>query len=1078
MPQSAFLQTKFLVPRKNPGWLTRPRLLKQLDDNASKRMILVSAPAGYGKTTLLSDFANSEEINFAWYQLDAMDNDPSVFLGYLVETFRRTLQVDNTQKSMPFGSATLALLENLEEEQVGYQHILIVLINELLEIIGNHWALVLDDYHLITNLAVHQMVDYLLENAPPDLLFIISSRVTPPLRLAHLRARGMLAELRSEDLRFTSQEIEAWFRIQTTEISDKSLQLLDEKTHGWAAALQIVLSSIKRQDIESTEQFIAGISGAHRFIYDYLAEEVFRRLPSDWQEFLLATSVLEKMNDEICNALLNREDSSEILEDLERSNLCLTNTTKHSKWFYYHQLLREFLLGKLHHERPEYLLELENKAGKWFETHAEWDLSFSHYILAHQQEYAARVLERFARDFVEHGRVEVIHSYLSELDEDNLRTHPELLLQHGNVLRRLGEADPAIDNYENARWVFERYGNRAGICRALTRLAEINYFRGHYRRARELATEALQQATIEDHAERSRALMSLAKSVGFLVGMDAGHSLAEQAVEEARQAGNLVSPTIKANLLQSLGQICWWHGDPQGAIHHCEEALQVISDHLSPIAAKAYITLVSPYLYWCDLEKALQYAEQGLDITQTLHLVELMPSAYAVLGNVLTRMGEKVRAENSLRQAVELAQRLGIASYERFMATGYLAYNLARQKRLDEARQFVENTLWSYTGNLDTYDVYVCQSVLADIALEKNNLSEAENLYRALIQTGVKHQFRIPLAMVYFGLAYIYLVGDRKQEGLDYAIKSLNLIEKTRTFQLYLDQGERSQVVCQALLESGYESTFIRRVLDNLQKERGTSIQVSAIKRKGIVVKTLGSFHVFINDEEITQERWVSSKARDLLAYFITFRGERILVDRVFDALWRDTSGRGKTAFHTALSRLRKALRGEERTLKYILVESSEYWLDTARFDLDVDEFDAALVQTRTASSKDLAAQWYQRAIDLYNGEYLANLYYDWVFPEQRRLASSHLNALLSLSDIQASRGIYSQAIELLQETIKIDPYLEDAYCRLMKAYAKMNKRTEIIRHYQLLEQHLQDELGVPPMLSTQKLYKHLIQSA
>jgi two-component SAPR family response regulator len=169
----------------------------------------------------------------------------------------------------------------------------------------------------------------------------------------------------------------------------------------------------------------------------------------------------------------------------------------------------------------------------------------------------------------------------------------------------------------------------------------------------------------------------------------------------------------------------------------------------------------------------------------------------------------------------------------------------------------------------------------------------------------------------------------------------------------------------------------------------------------------LGSFRVLENGRELTQEAWVSTKARDLLAYFVTFRSERIPTDRVFDALWRESSSRGKTAFHTALSRLRKALRGagNDKTLKYILVEAGEYWLDTARFALDVDEFDASLTQARVAQSPADALPWYQKAIQRYQGEYLSGMYYDWLFPEQRRLMREYLNALNALADASLSWG-------------------------------------------------------------------------
>ena len=1075
MQPSPIFQTKFLPPRQNATWLPRSSLLKRMKALQGRRVLLISAPAGFGKTTLLSLYLTQWDGYVAWFQIDARDNDPSIFLSHLNEALRQAYARKQGEQQPDFSRATASLLSNLEAHPATFEQVLGVLLNELFEVVTEPWMLVLEDYHLVTNPQIHQMVDYIILNAPPDMQIVLSSRTTPPLRLARLRAQGLLAELHGHDLRFTWEEIRAWFQSEgMPPLSEATLHDLERKTGGWAAALQIIRSSIQGQGAAEAERFIAEISGSHRVIFDYLAEEIFQRLPQEWQDFLVNTAILERMDGPTCDFLLQRSNSCALLEQLEDANLCLANYSGTTKWFYYHQLIREFLLGKLRREAHDRIATLEQRAAAYYEQQGAWEWAFNHYLQGANEEKAAEVLERFAQDFVERGRVEVLNRYLSQLPRHVLYAHPELLLQKGNVLRRLGEIGAATAIYKEARWRFERYGDRAGICRSLTRLAEVNYSQGHYQRARELATEALQQATADDHAERAYALMALAKSEGFLVGMEGGRRLAEQALQEAQRAGDSIPPTAKANLLQALGQICWWHGDPEATIRYCEEALAVSPEPLTPTRARTYITLVSPYLYRQNLEKALAYAEEGLNIAQTLHLVELLPSAYAVLGNVLTRLGEIVRAENSLRQAMETAQQLGFASYERVMATGYLAYNLVVQNRLEEAQQLIESALWTYTGPMDTYDVFVCRSVMADIALEKDDLAEARALYQALLPTGEKHQFRIPLSMVHFGLAYIALRQNRLEEGLAHARKSLELIEQTQMVQLYLDQGKRGQVVCRALAENGYDSPFVQRVLTNLQHPEHT-VQVS-LKHQGVAVQTLGAFRVMVNGEEITKERWVSTKARDLLAYFITFRGERIPAERAFDALWQDRAGRQKTAFHTALSRLRKALRGQESTVRYILLENGEYWLDTARFVLDVDEFEASLKRAKESLAPQDALPWYRKAVSVYKGEYLPSLYYEWVFPEQRRLQQEHTNALLTLGKLLLTQNEPEEAIAYLQMAVDAEPLNEDGYGLLMEAYGAMGHRGKVQQIYQQLRQRLQEELGVAPLPATQQIYQRLMK--
>ena len=1071
MKPSILLHTKFLVPRPTPDLLPRPHLVEWLESQLDKRLILISAPAGYGKTTTLTDFLNASNRPFAWYQLDANDSDPTVFLTYLIEALRRMKDAPDSITNAT-GQTAQSLLDS-SDTSISPQRVLTVLINELAEKIDKVWLLVLEDYHYVTNPVVHQLVDFLLENAPPDLRLVISTRANPPIALARLRARGLLAEMRSPALRFREDEAATWMERNIPGISSENLSLLNEKTEGWAAALQIMRSSLSGRDAQGMNEMIASLSGSQQFVFEYLAEEVFRRLPEETQDFLLRTSVLSQMDAAACNAVAGIQESQSVLQQLEKQNLFLRSLDSNRRWYRYHYLFRDFLLNRLRREGLNREKELERVAGNHYESQGEQEAAYVHYLSAQDYESAVRVISIFAADFVERGRVEILHRYLNSLPIETMRQNPELLLQHGNAHWRLGQAGAAIAAFEDAHSAFSAKNNSGGVCRALTRLAEVNRAQGHYRQAQRLSTEALSYVSEDDHAARAEALLALAKSTGFLTGMDQGRSLAEQAVEEARKASDSLSPLARATYLQSLGQICWWHGDPQATVRHCQEALQLAPEDISPIAAQAYVSITTPFLYWRELEKALRYAERGLEIAQTLHLKELLPSAYTALGNVLTRLGETARAETCLRQAMDIGQELGLASYEQMMATGFLAYNLCGQGRVDEARQLTEGVLWSYTGNPDTYEAYVCRSVLADVALESNQFDKAESLYTELLEVGERRQFRIPLAMVYFGMAYIHLETGRRESGLDFARKALQLIEDAKVFQLFLDQGGRSRVVSQALLEAGKRSPFLERVLENLPEE--SAAHISIIDEHTISVESLGSFRVLVGKQEISQEHWVSAKARDLLAFFVTFRGERIPAERVFDAIWGE-KGSSRTAFHTALSRLRNALRTKGNENRFIFVETGEYWLDTSRFRIDIDEFDARLAKARSAVNMAEAIKWYQDAVGLYRGEYLQNMYYEWTFPERRRLNQSYLNALQELIAHFASSSSPETALSYFEQALPIDNLNEELYSHAMHAYAKLGDRPGLTRLFQELKQNLSVELDIEPSPSTTLLYQTLLK--
>jgi LuxR family transcriptional regulator, maltose regulon positive regulatory protein len=1068
MKLSILLRTKFLVPRQRPDLLPRPRLVDWLEAQSDKRLLLLSAPAGYGKTTLLADFIHAADRPFAWYQLDAQDSDPTVFLTYLVEALR-SMKNATPGLSGAIGQAARSLL-NSSDPSVTPQRVLTVLLNELAEQVESPVWIVLEDYHFVTSPVVHNLVDFLLENAPECLHLVISTRMDPPLALPRFRARGQMAELRAGSLRFREEEIVRWMQTELNGLTQEELNLLSEKTEGWVAALQIVRSSLSGPDARDVDAILSGLSGSQEFVFDYLAEEVFKRLPDALQAFLLRTAILQHMDVPACNAVAGIPDAGAVLKALEMQNLFLASLDTQKQWYRYHYLFREFLMNRLQREHAELLSDLHCKAGTHYEERGELETALSHFLSVPDFEAAARVLSVFAADYVERGRVDVLHRYLSALPAEVMRACPDLLLQHGNALWRMGQAGAAVAAYEEAHSSFAAHQDANGVSRALTRLAEVNRAQGNYRQAEKLSRQAL-SIPGTGHAARAEALMALAKSVGFLSGMDQGRALAEQAVEEARLAGEGVSALSRANFLQSLGQICWWHGDPQATVRYCQEALQIAPEEASPIGAQACISMATPYLYWRELDKALQYAERGLQVAQTLHLKELLPAAYTALGNVLTRIGESARAEACLRQGMEIGQQLGLASYERLMATGFLAYNLCGQGRVEEARQLAEGALWSYTGSPDTYEAYVCRSVLADVALENQQLEKAEALYTELVETGERRNFRIPLAMVYFGLAYIHLETQRRESGSEHARRALRLIEPSRAFQLFLDQGHRSRVVSEALLQAGEKSPFLERVLENLPEVRSPAI---AVLDHAIRVQCFGNFRVLVDGEEVSQERWVSAKARDLLAYFVTMRGERVPVDKAFDAIWGDKRGSSRTAFHTALSRLRNALKTGGETPRLVLVEVGEYWLDSARFTIDVDEFNSALAQARAGTQPAGRAAWYQQVISFYQGEYLQNLYYDWIFPERRQLAQAYLAALQELAGFHLANRSAHEARDCLERAILLDPLDEELYCQAMRACSLLNDRAGLVQKYQQLKAILAAELEMKPLPTTVALYEML----
>jgi two-component SAPR family response regulator len=319
--------------------------------------------------------------------------------------------------------------------------------------------------------------------------------------------------------------------------------------------------------------------------------------------------------------------------------------------------------------------------------------------------------------------------------------------------------------------------------------------------------------------------------------------------------------------------------------------------------------------------------------------------------------------------------------------------------------------------------------------------------------------------MVYFGLAYIYLQDGRTAAAIEHAAKSVALLEPLGTWQLYLDQGERARLVCHALVQAGRATPFVSQVLARLP---------DTTEHTAVQVQCLGPFRVFVGEEEVTQTRWVSTKARDLLAYFVTQRRQHVSLAQAAEAIWPE-QGSQKRAFHSALYRLRHALRQEGEDTKFIVVKGGEYWLDNKLFQVDVDSFEAAVSRARATSGAERMS-WYEKALTLYHEDYLSNLlYYDWVEPERQRLQKIYLEALCQLATGYAEQKQYDKAITLAEKAVTEDPFQEVSYCDLMRYYALLGDKAALVRQYRRLQRTLHEELKVEPALTTQQLYQQLL---
>lgn len=431
--------TKLLVPVVRQRVILRARLQDLISAKKHPGLILLNAPAGYGKTTLLSSWAKSAQTTgaaVAWYALDTGDNDPLTFGSYLTASLIQALG--------PISELTQIAHRLRSTPEMDLMQVLPVTINAVLAA-NRECTLVLDDYHLITSNAIHNAIIYLLDHLPENLRILIGSRIDPPFPLARLRARNQLFEIRTADLRFQLDESAQFLndRMQL-DLSPQAVIALEERTEGWVAGLQLAALTLSshadKEKIIGDKDFVTSFTGGHRYLVEYLLEEVVNRLPERHQRFLLATSILERMSAPLCEAVTcatnisgdtqdNIPPDSAILEQLEQANLFIIALDDQGYWYRYHHLFREFLFAQLKKAMPESIPQLHRSACEWLAANNYLREAARHAFLVRDWEYAAAFVEQHSFTMIVHSDVATVYEWCSAFPENVMQKHP-LLCMH------------------------------------------------------------------------------------------------------------------------------------------------------------------------------------------------------------------------------------------------------------------------------------------------------------------------------------------------------------------------------------------------------------------------------------------------------------------------------------------------------------------------------------------------------------------------------------------------------------------------------------------------------------------------
>jgi LuxR family transcriptional regulator, maltose regulon positive regulatory protein len=839
------LETKLYVPHAPRRLVPRPRLSERLDRGTSSKLMLVSAPAGFGKTTLLASWlaagsagpagpaAPTGARSVAWVSLDEGDNHPATFWTYVVSALQNA--------APPVGESTLALLQAPQPPPITTA--LTALLNDLHAADGDI-VLVLDDYHVVDAPEIQDGMGFLLDHVPPRLHLVIAGRADPALPLARLRARGELVEVRAADLRFTLEEAVAYLNgVMGLELTAQDVAALEGRTEGWIAALQLAALSMQGRD--DTTDFIAGFAGDARYVVDYLVEEVLARQPDDVHSFLLQTSVLDRLSGPLCDAVTGRDGGKAMLEALDRANLFLVPLDDRRRWYRYHHLFADVLRARLEDEQPAVVAALHRRASDWYEGNGERAVAIDHALAARDFDRAADLVEMAAPATRRVRQEATLRRWLDALPDAQFRNRPVLSNQYAGTLMSTGEFEGVEARLRDAeRWleavhgahqlsgrpppemvVVDEEGFRALPTSVAVHRAGQALVLGDRAGTITHARRALDLAGADDHLGRGAAAALIGLASWGNGDLEAAHEGYAECMARMQRAGYIADVLGLAITMADIRIVQGCLGD---AMRTYEHALRLAAEQDGPVlrgTADMYVGMAALHRERDDLSTAGQLLARSQELGEHLGLPQ-NPYRWRV---AMARVRE---AEGDLAGAVELlddAQRVYVGDFSPNVRPipAVRAREWILQGRLGDARGWVREQGLSVEDDLsylrEFEHVTLARLLLVQYRTERSVSSgqQALDLLHRLLQAAEDGARTGSVIEILSLQALAHHARGETAAALMPLQRALRLAEPEDYVRLFVDEGQPMAALLKSAADSGTDTTsYARRLLNFFDKRR------------------------------------------------------------------------------------------------------------------------------------------------------------------------------------------------------------------------------------------------------------------
>ncbi len=1075
MSDRPIVQTRILPPRRRNDLLTRPRLIDTMFDLLEKKLVLVIAPAGYGKTSLLVDFIEKLEFPVCWYSISSHDQDPLRFIAHFIASIQ--------QKFPDFGQSSLTALRNASEGTLDLHYLVSTVINDAFDNIGEHFIITLEDFHLVDDVdLISEFISDFIQGVDDNCTIMITSRkllTLPDMTL--LVARNMVGGISYEELAFSPEEIRHLFlQNHQQTLTDVTAENLYEQTEGWVTGL--ILSNQINEYLCTSQSVLKRVAGIG--VEDYF-DALLAQQPARIQDFLLRTSLLEEFNENVCRQVIETAlDLSEMswrkmMDYIIERNIFVMPVGSDGNWLRYHRIFLDFLQKKLRETRPDEGKKIRLQLARVYTDQQEWELAYAIYQQSDDQQAIVKLIENAGPQLIASGRLELLHTWIDALP-DNVRTqHPPILSLFGTVLSMQSDPQEGIILLNQAIDAMEYPQDKLYIARTLVRRATTYRLMGNLKAARIDANQVL--TLIEKDSELVNFKAEALRSKGVILFQEGAYNESATVLYDSLHAFQSLEDQHNQSILaMEIGIVEQARGQYEIAKKMYSQARDFWETNANSVwLANLMNNLGVLQQVIGEYDKASASFERAYHHSRISGFSRMQAFTLTGIGDIYREVEAVDEALAAYHQARPIAEIIN----ERFLLT-YLDLEEASVASRNDDRRTAADFLHSAIGRAETsgstlekhiakleWNGFLLWTGRADQAIE-NLLTDAKYFSKE------GHQYQTEKTDLFLALAYAKSGQPSKAE--EYFIKVLAASSRfpdrnpliasgwgiKDTLLNLADAGDASPQVLELARRIEAFNQQIPNILKNLRKY-ASAVPLSPPR---LHIQALGKMQVHLNEKIITNTDWKTIISRDLF-FLLLAHPEGLNKDQIGLYFWPDaTPSEIKFRIKNAVYRMRHAV-GKDAV---VLQEEYYTFNHTIDYEYDLEDFQKEIALARNTTDPERMIAHLMQAVSHYQGPFLPELEDSWIITAREHLHQNYLEILMQLARHFLNTKDFDKAMHYSQIGISADPCFESAYRMTMRIHAAQGNRVGVVRQYEKCKDALMKEIEVHPSPQTHELYLSL----